>query len=355
MLLSIAVLNIYFYTIIDASEYKLRKIISVEKTFSDILLKEIPSSKDPSEYEALINRYAKLRRNFVDFLSDTEDDLLLSRQNYLEDKFFINREALWLNNIVYKSLTELIDSVRYINEHHIVYLKNLMRRGSMKQDYYSDEGFQRSSEKSTSEIDIISASASIQTSLFDIFTIFNETEKDRNLLGIKEEFIKRMKRLYLFINAFESYSLDAQDGILVEELLITSRQFEKTFSNLLTIEQKKRDLLNQLDEKRDKLSKLFKLKSDKIKISNTRIKRTIGILQFISFILTLFMVSLIIFFGKKIMNEASRTVAETKRIQRDISYKIRIDESTSDEFQIVFNTLNSMTRLFLSSCLKSWI
>jgi len=342
LLVSIAALNYYFDRILDSAEYKLNRIISLQKTLSDILLQEIPSLRDPSKHQAVTNRYARLRKIFADFLSDTEDALLASRQFYFNKKFVIDREASFLNIIVQDLFTKLADSVRYIHKHHIVHFKNLMRRGMVQQDYDIGESFQRSPVKSAPEIEIIKISFSIQTSLFDIYNMFNEAGQGRNHSAIKEEFSKIMQQFYSFINTYESYSLDAQDGILVEELLISGRKIEKFFSELVTIEQKKRELINKLDDKRDTLFKLLKLKSEKIKFSNDRIKRTIGRLQFVSLVLTIFLVSSIIFLGRQIMNATLRTVTETEKIQRDISYQIRIDDSVSDEFKIIFKALNSM-------------
>ena len=343
LLVSIIALNIYCRIIINASEYKLLKIISIERDVSDLILSETASSHDPSGYETVVNRYTKLRKKFADVLSDSEDDLIGNRQYALDDFFYTDIEAVSEYNLVSNSLNELIDSVRYIHEHHIVYLKNIMRRGYVEQNDYDDDGFQRDAEISASEVDIIDIACSIQIGLFDVFKVFSETEKNQRPLSIKHQFNHKMENLYLLINTFENYSLDAQDGILIEELLMKSREFEKAFSNLLMINQTKMELQKQIDKNADKLVKMLKFKRADIALSNKKIKKAVGILQIVSIVLMLFMVSLIIIFGKSIMNETLKTVQETEKIQRDISYKIHIDKKTSKEFKVVFNALNLMT------------
>lgn len=330
LLILIAGSHYYLDRVLSSSEYMLYKIIVLEKTFSDILLQEIPLAHDPSRHEALTNKYAKLRKNFADILSDTEDDLLANRRYAFDKKFFIDREAAWLNIVVHETFFNLLASVRYIHEHHIGYLKNLLRRGATRQDYDIGESFQRSPVKSAPEIEIIKTAVYIQTSLFDINNVFNEIEKGSNLGKIKEKFSEKMKQFYSLINTFESYSLDAQDGILAEELLINGRRFEKLFSNWVVIEKNKRALIIELEEKRESLFKFLKVKSENINKSNKRTKRIVKNMQFISNVLTIFLVSLLIFFGRRVTREITKTATETERIQNDISYQIRIDDSTSN-------------------------
>jgi PAS domain S-box-containing protein len=317
-------------------------IVDLEKSFSDLLLQEFSLTPDPSKHEALTNQYARLRKNFVHFLSDTEDDLLATRRETLDQQYFLDRDMLWLSTIVNETLKGMVESVRYIHEHHLAYMKNLMRRGLLMPDYDGDGAFQRSSTASAHEMDIIEAAVSIRTCLFDIYNIFNETQTSGDLAGIQEKFRTKINAFYTAVNTFESYSLDAQDGILVEELLLNGRKFDKSFSKLVSLEQNKRALQKKLVDKKDHLFYLLRQKSEHLKASSTKINRTIDTLQFVSFLVILFLVSWVIFLGRQIMNETSRTVKEAVRIQRDISYQIQGDENVSSEFQVVFKALNAM-------------
>lgn len=343
LLLSVGALNIYFYSIVESSEHQLTRVIRLEKFFSDILVREIHAFKAPAAYEKLVNSYSALRRDFYDILTVTEDEYLTDRLDYSEKYFNVYRQAAYLNNSVSRSFNELINSIRYIHEHHIVYLKNLMRHGSVETDFYGDENFHRSSDRSASEIDIIKIASSMQTSLFDIVSIFDEADQNPNAVGIKKKFSRRMEKLNHQINTFESYSLDAQDGILVEELLRTSRQLAASFSDLLEIEDSKALYLNSLDTKKAQLVQLFEQKNERLVQANRRLKQTIETLQFISLVVALLVGSAIILFGKKIKDEAIKTVEEARKIQDDISYQIQVDGQISLEFRIIFNALNTMT------------
>ena len=108
------------------------------------------------------------------------------------------------------------------------------------------------------------------------------------------------------------------------------------------MEQKRRNIVSQLEAKRDQLYALLNVKRDKITISNLRIKKTIGVLQFVSIILEIILVAYIIYLGSQIITATSKTVKETIKIQNDISYQIHVGDKETDEFKIVYNTLNSM-------------
>ena len=343
LVLSILAVNIYFYLIVGSSEQKLMRIISLKKSFTEILLKERAATSDSVEYEILINRYTQLLHKFADLLSDDEDALLSDRMALSDKLFLAASDTLQLRKVAMHSFYELINSIRYIHEHHIVYLRNQMRHGRTDPNDYEDGQFHKKDDRSASEIDIVKIASAMQTGLFDIVEIFDKAEKKQNLAKVKEAFARRMDALNFLINQFESYSLDAQDGILVEELLRTSRQMVTSFSTLLAIEQDKTLFLSQLDQNKDRLDSLLEQKNDEIKRADAMLKKTIRLLQFISLGFVLLMASAIIIFGRKTIEETLKTVKEARRIQDDIFYKIRVDDDTSVEFRIIFDALNTMT------------
>jgi len=343
LLLLTNIFNYYLDKMIASDEYKSNQIIKLEKTFAGILLRESASSYNASQHEILVNQYTDLRRAFAASVSDTEDKLLVEWRYAFDKRFDFDSESIWLNYAVNDVLFDLIDSVRYIHKHHIAYFENLIRHGQLTQDDDTGNNFQRNAAKSATEIDIIKTVFSIHSRLSDIIHTFYALErKSYDPLSVGVEFSQKMKRFFASVNAFESYSLDAQDGILVEELLTKGRSFEKSFLKLVSIEADKQLLTKRMDEKRDVLFKLFKQKYEKLQISKKQRTTVIKSLQIISFILTLFTVCWTIFLGKQTMNDISRTVAETKKIQHDLSYQIRTDASANDEFKGVFETLNSM-------------
>jgi len=343
LLLLINVMNYYLDKMIASDEYQSNQIIRLEKTFAGILLQESVSLYDVSLHEVIANQYSALRKNFTDSISNTEDNLLVQRRYAFDKKFDIDSESRWLNDAVNNVLSDLIESVRYIHKHHVAYFENFLRRGRFTQEDDTGRNYQRTAVTSAPEIEIIKAVFNIQNCLSDIAHIFyslNQEGYDPLDVGVK--FSKEIKRFFDSVNMFESYSLDAQDGILVEELLIKGRSFEESFLQLVSIELDKQLLTNNLQEKKDRLFEMFKLKYEKIQLTKLKRKTVIQSLRIIASVLTLFTVCWIIFLGKQIMNDISRTVAETEKIQHDLSYQIRTDTSVNDEFKVVFKTLNSM-------------
>ncbi|MDM8553233.1 response regulator [Desulfococcaceae bacterium HSG7] len=343
LLLLVNVMNYYLDKMIASDEYKSNQIIRLEKTFSGILLQEGSSSYDASLHGVIANQYSVLRREFTDFISDTEDELLAERTYALDKKFEIDSESVWLNYTVNDALFDLIESVRYIHKHHVAYFENLLRSERFTQKDDTETGFQSNDAKSVLEIEIIKIVFAIQNSLTNlVHTFFTLDRKGYDPSGVGEEFTKSIKHFYTSVNMFENHSLDAQDGILVEELLIKGRSFEKSFLKLVSYEVEKQQLAKRLQDIRSSLFKTFKLKYEKLQISKRQRETFIQNLQIIASVLTLFIVCWIIFLGKQTMGDISRTVTETKKIQHDLSYQIKTDASVNDEFRIVFKTLNSM-------------
>ncbi len=303
ILLFAGALNIFFYIVVESSEQQLMKAVSLEKSFAYILVQEINSFKSPSEYTDIINKHSALHRNFVDILSDTEDEYITERLEYSEKYFYTNMEAKYLTNSVNRSFRELTNSIRYIHEHHIVYIKNLMQDGLTQMDFLRDKKFYRTSDGSYSEIDIGKTASLMQASMLDIVWLFNEAEQKFDLAEIKQKFSQKIEQLNDLINAFESYALDTQNGILVEDLLRTSRQLVTSFSDFLEIENNKGRYTRLREEKTNTLMQLFQHKNEEFAQTNSRIKQTIKILQFISFILAILITSVIIVFGKKTEDE----------------------------------------------------
>lgn len=99
-----------------------------------------------------------------------------------------------------------------------------------------------------------------------------------------------MNNLAKQINLFEDYSLDAQDGIMLEELLIISKNYEKAFQNLIKLNQRKADLEQNLNSNQETL--FYQLEhSNGLLISNAqKNKEQIEILQLISILVMLLMI-----------------------------------------------------------------
>ncbi len=82
-------------------------------------------------------------------------------------------------------------------------------------------------------------------------------------------------------------------------------------------------------------------------------KAKIEYLQIIELLLTTLIAVWIILFGRRIINEISKTATETLKIQQDVSYQIKTG-NYFDEFQIVFQALNSMASEINTQVVELW-
>ena len=115
----------------------------------------------------------------VDFR--TFNSLLEERRDVFEEFYQVEQDLDLLFNETHFALIELINSTKYIHEHHIAHFKNLLRRGIFEQDYDNSEDFHRESDRSASEVDIISAAVNMQTGLFDLVDVFNALQQKSDL------------------------------------------------------------------------------------------------------------------------------------------------------------------------------
>ncbi len=342
MLLIIVGMNYYFDRIEASANFQLQKVIELKKDLFEIILAENASLRGRMENKTLGDKYEHLQKSGAACHGKFSDDSLIRRAALFNELFRLDQKSSRLHDEVRETLRDLTGSVRYIHQHHIVYFKNLIRRGVVRQDYDEGEGFERSPVKSASEIDIITAAIAVQNNLKDIVENFHDLTRGRPLSDVKEKFLERITAFYSSVNSFEDYSLDAQDGILVEELLIQGRNIEKSFTDIVTIERNKTRLHKELEKNTDQLLTAFGFVYNEIWIRNKTTRRRIEILMAAAYIFMLLLVWRIMIDGKRIIKETNRTVSETRMIQRDLSYQIQTDARSFDEFRFLFRALNSM-------------
>ncbi len=327
-----------------ASDTRYHDILNLETCFYDTILWENASLQLSSRATELTSKYDKLDR-----LSSVTHDaaalsLFNSRRTIVNQLLGMQQQSVLLYASVDRVLPELIKSVRYIHQHHIAYMKNLLDRGAYAKGYDSGKAFKRSQIKSAPEMDIIAAAVSIQTSLLDVLKTFYDLQKGSLPSAVRAEFENRVHRFYAATNAFEDFSLDAQDGLLVEELLKNGRSFEDWFKKLLTIEQKKGGLHKALNENRASILEKLKQLRDAIEKFNRKSAEDIELLQICLLLLGLILAAYVFFQNRRIAGEFRRTVNETEKMQRDITYRIQTGTQDFDEFQIIYTALNSMAQ-----------
>jgi len=337
-------INSYFNEQVISTDARYHDILNLESFFYDTILYEKAALQDPENEIGLKARYAELGKSSSIVNHDMLGLLLKSREDLLYKMLSLQKESVSLYSKVHHVLPGLLGSVRYIHEHHIAYMKNLLNRGAYTKGYDTGEAFKRSQIRSAPEMDIIAAAISIQTSLLDILSGFYDLQRGSQPSNVKGGFEDRIHRFYSAVNTFEDFSLDAQDGLLVEDLLKNGRSFEEWFKELLTIEQTKRGLMEALDKNRMNLLDSLKHVRRDIKNSNDQFINNIKLLQIVLLFSTLILALYIFFQNKRLSNEFRRTVEETEKMQADLSYQIQTGENDFDEFQIIFKALNSMAQ-----------
>ena len=337
------ILGWYLDTAKYSIDHELKSVVKIEKLFSDIISNEHAVLNKPSLFNSLFAKYTRLTGICLSCHAGSPSAIVIERETDFNKLFKSIKETKKIYSDINSILMNLISSVKYIHEHHIVYLKNLQQRNIIVQDYYTDEAFERSSVKAATEPDIIQSAVTIQTSLISVYDIFNNLQQHHDIKTVKKNFSDKIGEFFLSVNTFENYSLDAQDGILVEELLQTGRYFEKRFFQLLNAEVKKNELKKKLTENELLFLKTMNMVKTKIEIRNSNLSRKIKLIQILTLGITALLCFWIIFTGKKIINQVKKTVEQTNRIQKDFSYQIEIDDDIFDEFKIGFKALNAMS------------
>jgi len=343
LITSFVVLNYYLNGLHHSIDLEYQGITECDQKFSDIIFHEQTALNDPSQFAGLSGKYAVLERMCAKCHSGAVG-FLIERETAFNKLFEISKETKKTYSDVHKVLLNLTAGVKYIHEHHIAYLKNLFRRKAPKQDYDTGDAFERSPVKSATEPDIIKVAVSIQSNLASVNDIFYRMQRDEDLKEVERAFSEKIKRFFWDVNTFENYSLDAQDGMLVEELLQSGRQFEKLFRYLLTAEQEKMNLMVQLKRNRARLLETLDMARSSIKSKHDRISEQYELIQFVTLLFSILLAGWVVFTGKQIIGQVKKGVAETNNMKKDLSYRVEIDNSIPDEFKIGYEALNEMAR-----------
>lgn len=343
MLISWWFLEISIGSAIDKSNKELSIIITAEARFSHILLSEMSSMKNENDFHKLMSQMKNFGGSCGSCHAASRNNLVDERIEFLRDYHITAGESGELKENVGSSLINLIHSVRYIHKHHIAWMKNLLRRNITEQDYYKDaKPFVRAADEKGSELEIISHAVDIQMQLVLINEIFQKLNHGRVPSGIETDFNEAIASFLQDVNSFEDLSLDAQDGLLVEELLEKGRLFEKSFSHLLELIRHEEKLTKDLDINRDNIVTLMGNMKKSLSEKRLDILSLGKKLRAAVFILVLLMALSVLISGRKIIERITAVVKETGKIQDDSSYRIDIDENIKDEFHVVFSALNSM-------------
>lgn len=306
------------------------------------LEKEIENSaKSP----AFLNlQYQRLIESIESHHQQIETSFLTKRTNYNRDLY----KYLTQRHQIYKQLNEIMPSmaksVSYIHEHHLAYLQNLINRKGFQQD--NDDDDQRSTghiSEPTTELKIIEIAINIQNSMLEIIEIFSRLRRQVSPENIINDFTTSIHAFYAVTNAFEELSLDAQDGLLIEELIISGITFENSFNDLLKLEQSIEQTQIALNKNKiNFLDHLHKVKTEKVLFFDSLNNRTLSIIT-TAFCLSVVMILIVLLITKKVITALTTTLRETNKIQENLSYAIPLHTTDFREFTFIYKTLNRMS------------
>jgi signal transduction histidine kinase/CheY-like chemotaxis protein len=343
IIICLMLLNYFMNESVVTLEHDYAEVIAINNHFSNNLAGELASLRNPEKFAKLENSYIRLYESCLLCHESNPGGILLSRNTLLEKIYNNQLAGIQLRKTVNNSLNELTESVRYIHEHHIATLKNFLRRNQLQEDAYLDETIQtKNAVTSAPELDIIQQTVTIQNAIADIIRIFYILKDSHAPLTLQNEFINTISLFYAAVNTFESYSLDAQDGLLMEELLDSGRTFEKSFSELVQLHEIERKLFLQLSDNQKNITAIVSNVTGKVKSNRDRVQNQLTVVKYSSFLFISILILLIIRQGKSIIRSINRLVRETKKIKKDHNYQIKENPKSEEEFRILSRALNSM-------------
>jgi len=343
IIIALLLLNYYTKQTVIELEQIYAQVVETNNHFSGNIAKEHTAIGDPENFHNLATSNTKLYNSCLNCHDSNPGGILLTRNNILTQLH--NNHISWvtLRKTVNNRLNELNESVRYIHEHHIAALKKLSARSQNHEQAYRNTARNRkNSVTSASELGIIQQTVAIQHTLANIVRIFYLLKDSESPLVLKDDFFSHIALFYKDIKLFESYSLDAQDDLVVEELLDSGRIFENSFSELVTLKEIENNLVLQLQEKRKEITDIISTVTQKAQLKRDRINEYMTLVDSVSFLFAAILLLLIIRQSRAINRSINHLVTETGKIKQNYSYRIPENPGAEEEFQILSSTLNDM-------------
>ncbi len=318
-------------------------VVEVRGFFNSNLATEDISVGNRDKFPFLEERYKSVYNSCLNCHDSNPGGIFLVRLELLAELHDRKLAYRKLQVGIRGTLLELKTSVRYIHEHHIATLKNFIRRNIAREEAYPDSADEKQSEESAPELQIIEQVITIQYSIGKIIGSFHHFSDDSNSdRDIQKEFSNEMDIFYKAVNTFESFSLDAQDGLLVEELLYSGRIFEDTFSKLVEIREDEQQLVSSLQNSQVEISEAVTHVVNLVKSDVGKVRRQLVLFNYAALLFIIFWVLVVLYQGIPLIKSLAFLTSETKKISSDYSYRIVTDSGYDQEFLTLANALNTM-------------
>jgi hypothetical protein len=121
-------IGIYQGRIVSDTDLRYHRLLGLENELSHIIGVEINAVRSAKTYDDVIEKYTALQQKASRLTDPAILKHLAQRQHAFRTLFINVNEIAQQYEAVRRHLPEMITSVRYIHEHHLAYLKNLMRR-----------------------------------------------------------------------------------------------------------------------------------------------------------------------------------------------------------------------------------
>ncbi len=274
--------------------------------------------------------------------NSTAEKHIVKRKELLSSITIFSKEKQEMHKQIGTLLPSLTSSIQYIHDHHIAHLSNLVKRGVLVQDYEQGRAFKKQDDQPAPETYIIKAAIDIHGSLLNVFETFGKLQLGVSPTIIRNQFNTAIHNFYQAVNVFEDYSLDAQDGILIEELVINGQAFESRFKRFLEIETQIIELTRRLSNNKEQFAGLIEDYKQQLSGRHSSLSRKFKLLQLLSIVTFAAMIFLVIWYGHFLIQGFGWMIQETKSIRNDIGYRIPHTKKGFREFAVVSRALNQM-------------
>ncbi len=338
LLIAIAISSFFLNRLADYSTWKIQETTKLEKDFFQLVLQEKDGLANQVSLQSIHSNYERFLSKCNTCHDDDKTGVVLQRISIYDRLFHATRDSERQVRRVHVMLSGLKKNIHLIYNYHFSKLpqyKNWSNLGPSTKAPPSMDNALR-------ELEIVRATAEVQTAIFDIVHSFQALLANGATSQIVDGFSKEMSRYFMVVDNFEDLHLIPEDRLAVEELLFQGDKLKISFHGLLKNKEEEQEIVVELESNRHALQSVLEIVRDRLSLENKRNYYVINVLQGVALIFAILIVRWIISHGNSIVRESRKSVSETEKIREDISYRIETDNSEFQEFRVISHALNSM-------------